>query len=101
MKQQAGNLPMNPSPENCMLRARTIFSVDITTEKLMMSLLRSEFEGWTVIAIVHRLSSIRDFDQVVVLDQGQIIEYGSPMALLANEGSAFAKLYRNGGEQSY
>jgi ATP-binding cassette subfamily C (CFTR/MRP) protein 1 len=92
---------MDLSPENFMLRIRTIFSVDITTEQLMMSLLRSEFDGWTVIAIIHRLSSIRDFDQVVVLDQGQIIEFGRPMALLADESSAFAKLYRNGGEQSY
>jgi ABC-type multidrug transport system fused ATPase/permease subunit len=79
MKQQAGNLSMDLSPENFMLRIRTIFSVDITTEQLMMSL----------------------FDQVVVLDQGQIIEFGRPMALLADESSAFAKLYRNGGEQSY
>jgi ABC-type multidrug transport system fused ATPase/permease subunit len=66
----------------------------------MMSLLRTEFQGWTIIAIVHRLQSIQDFDRVVVLDQGRVVECESPTVLLADEGSAFAKLYRNGGWQS-
>jgi len=64
----------------------------------MMSLLRTDFRGWTVIAIVHRLNSILDFDQVLVLDQGRIVEYGNPKALLANECTAFAKLCWNKGE---
>ncbi|KAK6607376.1 ABC multidrug transporter [Botrytis cinerea] len=75
-------------------------SVDVPTEEVMMSLLRTEFQGWTIIAIVHRLQSIQDFDRVVVLDQGRVVECESPTVLLADEGSAFAKLYRNGGWQS-
>ncbi|KAF5869257.1 putative abc transporter protein [Botrytis fragariae] len=75
-------------------------SVDVPTEEVMMSLLRTEFQGWTIIAIVHRLKSIQDFDRVVVLDQGRVVEFESPTALLADEGSAFAKLYRNEGWQS-
>ena len=71
-------------------------SVDARTEELMMSLLRTEFHGWTIVAVVHRLKSILDFDRVVVLNQGQIVEYESPTVLLADEGSGFAKLYRNG-----
>ncbi|KAK6611190.1 ABC multidrug transporter [Botrytis cinerea] len=71
--------------------------VDVPTEEVMMSLLRTEFQGWTIIAIVHRLQSIQDFDRVVVLDQGRVVECESPTVLLADEGSAFAKLYRNGG----
>ncbi|TVY15492.1 ABC transporter FUM19 [Lachnellula arida] len=75
-------------------------SVDVPTEKLMMSLLRTEFQGWTIIAIVHRLQSIQDFDRVVVLDQGRVVECESPTVLLADDDSAFAKLYRNGEWQS-
>lgn len=63
----------------------------------MMSLLQTEFHGWTIVAIAHRLGNILDFDRVVVLDQGRIVECDSPNVLLADEGSAFAKLYRNGG----
>ncbi|GAM87020.1 hypothetical protein ANO11243_050410 [Dothideomycetidae sp. 11243] len=70
-------------------------SVDIHTEEKMMELLRTEFRGWTVVAIVHRLKSVVDFDRVVVLDAGRIIENDSPQQLLADESSAFAKLFRH------
>jgi ATP-binding cassette subfamily C (CFTR/MRP) protein 1 len=63
-----------------------------------MSLLRTEFHGWTIVAIVHRLQGILDFDRVVVLDHGQVVEYGSTTMLLTDKGSAFARLYRNGGQ---
>jgi ATP-binding cassette subfamily C (CFTR/MRP) protein 1 len=71
-------------------------SVDVHTEELMMSLLRTEFHGWTVVAIMHHLKSVPEFDRVVVLDQGRVVECESPAVLLADEGSAFARLYRNG-----
>lgn len=66
----------------------------------MMSLLRTEFQGWTIVAIVHRLNSIMDFDRVLVLDQGRIVECESPVVLLADKNSAFARLYRHGGWSS-
>ena len=62
----------------------------------MMSLLRTEFHGWTIVAIVHRLNSILDFDRIIVLDQGQVVEYDSPTVLIEDETSAFAKLYQHG-----
>lgn len=43
-----------------------------------MSLLRTEFHDFTIVAIVHRLKSIMDFDRVLVLDQGRVVEYESP-----------------------
>jgi ATP-binding cassette subfamily C (CFTR/MRP) protein 1 len=63
-----------------------------------MSLLRTEFDGWTILAIVHRLQGILDFDRVVVLDQGQVVEYGGTSMLLADKDSAFSRLYRNEGQ---
>lgn len=62
-----------------------------------MSLLRTEFQGWTVISVAHRLKSILDFDKVVVIDQGRIVECDSPMNLLAYPTSAFARLSASGG----
>lgn len=46
--------------------------------------------------IAHRLESLLDFDRVAVLDQGQLLEYGEPRELLADEGSAFASLFTSG-----
>lgn len=74
-------------------------SVDEHTEQIMMRLLRTEFAGWTMIAIAHRLKSVVDFDKVVVLDKGSIIEEGTPKELLKDVRTNFARMY-NGGESS-
>lgn len=63
-----------------------------------MSLIRTEFRGWTIVSVVHRLKSILDFDRVVVMDQGRIGECDTPGNLLADQGSTFARLYRSGGQ---
>ncbi len=43
-------------------------------------------EGRTVFVIAHRLSTVRNADQILVLDQGRIIERGSHQQLLAQKG---------------
>ncbi|MFM9103118.1 MAG: hypothetical protein ACKOPS_18015, partial [Cyanobium sp.] len=49
--------------------------------------------GRTVLAVAHRLSSIRDADQILVVDGGRIVERGSHDQLLA-QGGAYAALWR-------
>lgn len=59
----------------------------------MLSLLQSEFQGWTIIAITHHLSFIpRFFDQVVVMDEGRVVEYDNPNRLLSDPSSLFSRL---------
>ena len=70
-------------------------SVDAETQELMQRLIREAFHGCTVIAVAHRLDTILDFDLVVVLDGGRLVECDSPTALLARE-SEFRDLYRSG-----
>ena len=48
-------------------------------------------EGRTTLAIAHRLSTVRDADQIVVLDRGRIVEVGTYAELLAR-GGRFAEL---------
>lgn len=79
------------------IKKLTFSSVDEKTEDLMMSLLRTEFRGWTIISVAHRLKSIWDFDKVVVMDQGRVVECESPRNLLAYPTSAFARLSSSGG----
>ena len=43
-------------------------------------------QGRTVIAIAHRLSTLRSFDRIVVMDRGRVIEDGSPDELLRRDG---------------
>jgi ATP-binding cassette subfamily C (CFTR/MRP) protein 1 len=65
-------------------------------------LLRQKFAGHTIIAVAHRLDTILDFDKVVVMNQGSLVEYGEPHRLLDQQGSWFKSLYedvsRAGGE---
>ena len=66
-------------------------SLDTQTERLVQEALERLSEGRTTIAIAHRLSTVRDADQIVVLDRGRVVEVGTYDELLAREGR-FAEL---------
>ncbi|KAJ3569671.1 hypothetical protein NPX13_g6005 [Xylaria arbuscula] len=68
-------------------------SVDSKTDAQMQAIIRDEFREHTIIMIAHRLSSLRDFDHILVLDQGSLVETGHPDELLGNSSSRFAKMY--------
>ncbi|KAI3979532.1 hypothetical protein MKX01_001724 [Papaver californicum] len=67
-------------------------SVDTATDTLMQETLRQHFSDSTVIIIAHRITSVLNSDAVLVLDKGQVVEYGSPEKLLENGSSWFVKL---------
>ena len=66
-------------------------SLDTQTERLVQEALERLSEGRTTIAIAHRLSTVRDADQIVVLDRGRVVEIGAYDELLAR-GGRFAEL---------
>lgn len=68
-------------------------ALDTISEHLIQEALDRFGRDRTVIVIAHRLSTIEQADQIVVLDQGQVVEQGSLSALLHQDG-LFAQLYR-------
>ena len=66
-------------------------SLDTQTERLVQAALERLSEGRTTIAIAHRLSTVEDADQIVVLDHGRIVEVGT-YAELVVRGGQFALL---------
>ncbi|WOL08995.1 ABC transporter C family member 3-like [Canna indica] len=67
-------------------------SVDTATDNLIQRTLREQFSDSTVITIAHRITSVLDSDMVLLLDNGLIVEHDTPVRLLENRSSLFAKL---------
>ena len=70
-------------------------TVDYRTDRLIQEVIRSWFLDSTVITIPHRLSTIIDYDRVMVLDRGKIVELDKPEVLLKKDAGYFAHLYGN------
>ncbi|HEY0721149.1 MAG TPA: ABC transporter ATP-binding protein/permease [Gammaproteobacteria bacterium] len=67
-------------------------SLDSQSEQTILEALRRVAAEHTTLVIAHRLSTIIDADEIIVLDQGRIIERGTHRALLAQEGH-YAKMW--------
>jgi ATP-binding cassette subfamily B protein len=66
--------------------------LDSENEALVQAALQSALKGRTSIVIAHRLSTVRDADQILVLEKGQIVERGKHDELVAS-GGLYADLY--------
>lgn len=61
-------------------------ALDASTEKKLTDNLRVFCEGKTIFVIAHRLSTVKDADQIAVLVKGQIIELGNHQSLVKEKG---------------
>jgi ATP-binding cassette subfamily B multidrug efflux pump len=69
-------------------------AVDTKTEEEILNNLGKVMQGKTSILIAHRISTIKNADKIIVLDEGRIIEQGTHHQLLANNG-VYAEMYDN------
>lgn len=71
-------------------------SVDYETDREIRRIVTQEMQGRTVIEVAHRLEVVKDFDVVVVMGEGRVLEVGRPEVLLARE-SELRSLWRSQG----
>jgi ATP-binding cassette subfamily B protein len=69
-------------------------ALDANNERRIMDNLQLVFKGKTVVIVAHRLSTVKNADQIIVLDRGRIVEEGKHNALIARKGHYF-ELVRN------
>ena len=69
-------------------------NVDFKTDNLIQEVIRHKFKDSTVLTIAHRLNTIMDYDKVLILDGGRMVEFDKPEILIQN-GGIFAERVKN------
>ena len=70
-------------------------NVDYETDRLIQEAILDKCRDSTVITIAHRLNTVMDYDEILVLEDGRVVEFGPPQVLLGKENGAFNELYRS------
>lgn len=73
-------------------------SVDLETDAVIQTVIRTQFAGCTVLTIAHRLNTILDYDVIVVLENGRVAECGAPEQLIRENG-VFASMLHDKKDQ--
>ncbi|KAJ3165265.1 hypothetical protein HDU88_004350 [Geranomyces variabilis] len=109
IEENGGNLSLGQRQLVCLARAlirrsRVIIldeasaSIDYVADALIQKAIRETFKASTVLTIAHRIRSIADYDRVLVLDSGAVVEYDTPANLMDMEGGIFARMCRQTGQ---
>jgi ABC-type transport system involved in Fe-S cluster assembly fused permease/ATPase subunit len=72
-----------------------LYSIDAHTDALIRQFIHDEFRQHTILWVAHRLESVLDFDRVVVMEDGCVVEYGNPRELIATaDKTKFGALWK-------
>ncbi|KAJ2738593.1 hypothetical protein H4S06_006428 [Coemansia sp. BCRC 34490] len=76
-------------------------SVDFDTDAKIQTTIRTEFVESTLLCIAHRLRTVVDYDKVLVLDHGEVVEYDTPFNLLQKRDGLFRHMCLKSGEYDH
>ena len=72
-------------------------AIDVETDQVVQETIRTAFKDRTILTIAHRLNTIMDSDRIIVLDNGEVKEFDTPQALMADQSSLFFSLCEEAG----
>ncbi|RKO91071.1 P-loop containing nucleoside triphosphate hydrolase protein, partial [Blyttiomyces helicus] len=76
-------------------------SVDHETDGKIQETIRNHFVDGTVLCIAHRLRTVVDYDRILVLDHGEVVEYGTPLELIESSSvGVFRRMVEETGESA-
>jgi ABC-type multidrug transport system fused ATPase/permease subunit len=75
-------------------------SADSETDAVIQRMIRREFNDKTILCIAHRLNTIMDYDRIVVMAAGEVVEFDTPANLLQNPDGVFTSMVNATGESS-
>ncbi|CAG8856662.1 40660_t:CDS:2, partial [Gigaspora margarita] len=73
-------------------------SIDFKTDYLIQAAIREEFKDHTVITIAHRLRTVADYNRILVMDDGNVVEFDIPYILMQKSDGLFRKMCERSGE---
>ncbi|KAG5638390.1 hypothetical protein H0H81_000286 [Sphagnurus paluster] len=85
---------------NIIIMDEATSQIDSNLDDQIQKTIREEFADAIVITIAHRLKTIMDYDRVLVIDDGQIVEFGKPGELLETMGGPFREMCRQSSDWS-
>jgi ATP-binding cassette subfamily C (CFTR/MRP) protein 2 len=105
ISESGGNLSVGEKQLICITRAilrrsrivimdEATANIDYKTEQLIQSAIKQLLSNSTVITIAHRIKTIIDYDKILVLRDGEMIEFDDPKRLIENKNSLFYELYK-------
>lgn len=75
-------------------------NLDHATDMTIQNVLRTSLADTQMLVIAHRLLTVAGLDKILVLDHGEVKEFGTPWELLQIEGGVFKDLARKSGEEA-
>ncbi|SCZ89011.1 BZ3500_MvSof-1268-A1-R1_Chr1-1g00891 [Microbotryum saponariae] len=83
---------------NILLLDESTASLDQATDEHIQTTIREQMSDATILCIAHRLKTIIDYDKILVLGAGEVLEFDTPANLINDETSVFADLCRKSGD---
>ena len=93
MDEATSQIDSNLDDQVCCL-SRSVMFPDLTFLKIQKTI-REELTNAIVITIAHRLKTVMDYDRILVLDKGRVVEFDAPWVLMQTPDSAFREMCRN------